>query len=151
VRHCDIHGTLEKVSGGHGRISGGMPLVKGFRLGPYEVVAPIGSGGMGDVYRARDTRLQRDVAIKVLPAGVAADVERRRRFDQEARTIAALSHPNICQIYDVGADYLVLEFIDGRPLLGPVSSELAFDLALQVASAMDAAHARGIIHRDLKP
>src|SRR5262245_17015039 len=134
-----------------GRICDAMPLVKGSKLGPYEVVAPIGSGGMGDVYRARDTRLQRDVAIKVLPAGVGGDVERRRRFDQEARTVAALSHPNICQIYDVGADYLVLEFIDGRPLSGPVSPELAFDLALQIASALEAAHARGIIHRDLKP
>jgi eukaryotic-like serine/threonine-protein kinase len=128
-----------------------MALVRGSRLGPYEVVAPIGRGGMGEVYRARDTRLQRDVAIKVLPAGVAEDDEGRRRFDQEARTIAALSHPNICQIYDVGAGYLVLEFIDGRPLSGPVSSEQASDLALQIACALQAAHARGIIHRDLKP
>jgi serine/threonine-protein kinase len=128
-----------------------MPLVRGSRLGPYEVVAPIGSGGMGEVYRARDTRLQRDVAIKVLPTGVAGDDERRRRFEQEARTIAALSHPNICQIYDVGVDYLVLEFIDGRPLSGPVPTEQALDLALQVASALQVAHARGIIHRDLKP
>ena len=128
-----------------------MTLAQGTLIGPYEIQVLIGEGGMGEVYRARDTRLHRDVAIKVLPAGLAADDAGRRRFEQEARTIAALSHPNICQIYDVGADYLVLEFIDGRPPSGPLPADRVFDLALQIASALQAAHARGIIHRDLKP
>ncbi len=124
-----------------------MALIPGTRIGPYEVDVLIGKGGMGEVYRARDTRLQRDVAIKVLPAGDDGG----SRFEQEARTIAALSHPNICQIYDVGPGYLVLEYVNGRPLSGPLPAEQVFDLARQIASALQAAHARGIIHRDLKP
>jgi len=126
-------------------------MLPGSRLGPYEVIAPIGSGGMGEVYRARDTRLQRDVAIKILPAGLGGNDDSRRRFTQEAQTIAALNHPNICQIYDVGPDYLVLEYIDGRPLAGPLPPEQVLELSRQIASALQAAHARGIIHRDLKP
>jgi serine/threonine-protein kinase len=128
-----------------------VTLPQGSRIGPYEVHVLLGKGGMGEVYRARDTRLHRDVAIKVLPASVAGDDDGRRRFDHEARTIAALSHPNICQIYDVGPDYLVLEYIDGRPPSGPLPADRVFDLARQIASALQAAHARGIIHRDLKP
>ena len=124
-----------------------MTLAPGTRIGPYEVDVLIGKGGMGEVYRARDIRLERDVAIKVLPAGDAG----MPRFEQEARTIAALSHPNICQIYDVGPGYLVLEYIDGRPLSGPLPPEQVLDVARQIASALQAAHARGIIHRDLKP
>jgi len=124
-----------------------VALLPGTRIGPYEIDVLIGKGGMGEVYRARDTRLQRDVAIKVLPAGGDGG----HRFELEARTIAALSHPNICQIYDVGPGYLVLEYIDGRPLSGPLPPDQVFALARQLASALQAAHARGIIHRDLKP
>src|SRR5262245_29163213 len=122
-------------------------LEPGARLGPYEIVSRLGSGGMGDVYRARDPRLQRDVAIKVLPPAVSDDPERLRRFQHEARAIAALNHPNICQIYDVGPDYLVLEYIDGAPLKGPLAVERAVSLAVQIVDALEAAHRRGILHR----
>jgi serine/threonine protein kinase len=128
-----------------------MPLLAGARLGPYQIIAPLGRGGMGEVYRARDTRLDRDVAIKVLPEGVAADPDRQRRFEQEARAVAALNHPHICQIHDVGPGYLVLEYVEGEPLGGPLAVERALGLALQIAGALEAAHRRGILHRDLKP
>jgi serine/threonine protein kinase/tetratricopeptide (TPR) repeat protein len=138
-----------------------MPLAPGARLGPYEVLSAIGAGGMGEIYRAWDTRLGRDVAIKVLPAAFAADPDRVRRLEQEARAVAALNHPHVCQIYDVrlepdttsasGPSYLVLEFIDGSPLAGPLASAEAIRLALQMADALDAAHQKGILHRDLKP
>ena len=128
-----------------------MPLASGARLGPYQILSAIGAGGMGEVYRARDTRLNRDVAIKVLPAALAADADRRRRFEQEARAVAALNHPHICQIYDVGPNYLVLELVEGRELAGPSPSSDVVRLALQIADALQAAHARGILHRDLKP
>jgi TolB-like protein/Flp pilus assembly protein TadD/predicted Ser/Thr protein kinase len=122
-----------------------MPLSAGTKLGPYEILAPIGSGGMGDVWKARDTRLGRTVAIKQLhgPHG--------ERFEQEARAVAALNHPNICQIFDVGPDYLVLEYVEGEPLQGPVHVQEAVRLAIQIASALEEAHGRGILHRDLKP
>ena len=128
-----------------------MVLIPRTRLGPYEVVAALGSGGMGDVYKARDTRLGRDVAIKVLPEAFTLDPDRLRRFQREARAIASLNHPHICQLYDVGPNYLVLEYIDGAPLRGPLALDRAVPLALQIASALEAAHARGILHRDLKP
>jgi tRNA A-37 threonylcarbamoyl transferase component Bud32/tetratricopeptide (TPR) repeat protein/type II secretory pathway predicted ATPase ExeA len=122
-----------------------MPLIAGDKLGPYEVLAPIGAGGMGVVYRARDPRLNRDVAIKVSAQQFST------RFEQEARAIAALNHPHICQIYDIGPDYLVLEFVEGQPIAGPLSVDEAVRLAIQIARALEEAHGRGILHRDLKP
>jgi eukaryotic-like serine/threonine-protein kinase len=128
-----------------------MALTPGTRLGAYDIVAFVGRGGMGEVYRAHDSRLGRDVAIKVLRTGADADPDRVRRFEQEARAIAALNHPHICQIYDVGPGYLVLEFLDGGPLKGPLPPEEAARLAVQVAGALHLAHQKGILHRDLKP
>ncbi len=128
-----------------------MSLSAGTRLGPYEILSALGAGGMGEVYRARDTRLGRDVAIKVLPEAFAADPDRLRRFEQEARAIAALNHPHICQLHDVGKGYLVLEYVEGEPVRGPMAVTDALRVARQIASALDAAHERGILHRDLKP
>jgi len=128
-----------------------MPLAAGTRLGPYQILSALGGGGMGEVYRARDTRLERDVAIKVVAEPFAADSDRLRRFEHEARAIAALNHPHICQLYDIGPGYLVLELIEGEPLHGPMPVEQALRLALQIVSALEAAHRQGIVHRDLKP
>jgi serine/threonine protein kinase len=122
-----------------------MLLTPGTRLGPYTIESLIGSGGMGEVYKAHDGRLNRTVAIKRL---IADDMS---RFQSEARAIAAINHPHICQIYDVGPDYLVLEYLQGEPLGGPVSRDDAVQLARQIADALHAAHERGILHRDLKP
>jgi TolB-like protein/Tfp pilus assembly protein PilF/predicted Ser/Thr protein kinase len=122
-----------------------VPLTEGDKLGPYEILAPIGAGGMGEVWKARDTRLGRIVAIKRLK-GPHGD-----RFEQEARAIAALNHPHICTLYDIGPDYLVMEYIEGSPLKGPLPADEAVRLAVQIASALEAAHAKGILHRDLKP
>jgi Tol biopolymer transport system component len=137
-----------------------MTLTAGMKLGPYEVAALIGAGGMGEVYRARDARLGRDVAIKVLSESFTHDAERLRRFEQEARAVAALNHPNILGLYDIGSQngspYLVSELLEGeslRELLrgGPVPSRKAGDYAVQIASGLAAAHEKGIVHRDLKP
>jgi eukaryotic-like serine/threonine-protein kinase len=137
-----------------------MALTSGTKLGPYEVVAPIGAGGMGEVYRAVDTRLGRDVAIKVLPAGLAKDADRLRRFEQEARTIAALNHPNILGIHDIGthdgAPFLVSELLEGQTLReklesGPLPVRRATEYALGMAHGLAAAHEKGVVHRDLKP
>jgi len=137
-----------------------MPLPAGTKLGPYEIVAPLGAGGMGEVYRARDTRLGRDVAVKVLPASFAKDAERLRRFEQEARAAGALNHPNILAIYDMGvqdgAPYLVTELLEGETLRDRLRDAAlpvrkALDVAVQTVRGVAAAHDRGIIHRDLKP
>jgi Tol biopolymer transport system component/predicted Ser/Thr protein kinase len=122
-----------------------MPLSVGDKLGPYEIIAPIGAGGMGEVFRARDPRLNRDVAIKVSAAQFS------ERFEREAKAIAALNHPNICQIYDVGPNYLVMEFIEGESPKGPMPLDGALRIARQIADALEAAHEKGIVHRDLKP
>src|SRR5436305_10068287 len=122
-----------------------MPLSAGDTLGPYEILASIGAGGMGEVYRAHDPRLRRDVAIKI------SGQRFTDRFEREARAIAALNHPNVCQVYDVGPNYLVLEFIEGTPLSGPLPLDEAQRYAVQICGALDAAHEKNITHRDLKP
>ena len=137
-----------------------MALAAGTKLGPYEIVAPIGAGGMGEVYRARDTRLQRDVAIKVLPATLSPDADHLRRFEQEARAVSALNHPNILAIYDMGTHdggpFLVMELLEGETLRermqqGAIPVRKALEIASQVARGVAAAHEKGIVHRDLKP
>ena len=136
-----------------------MPFEPGSFLGGYEILAPLGTGGMGEVYRARDPRLSRDVALKVLPESYSRDPERLRRFEQEARAAASLSHPNICAVYQLGISnpaYIVSELLEGetlreRLLRGPLPPRKAIDLAVQIARGLAAAHKKGIIHRDLKP
>src|ERR1700674_2969505 len=138
-----------------------MALASGTRLGSYEITAPIGAGGMGEVYQAHDTKLGRDVAIKVLPEAFAHDAERLSRFQREAKMLAALNHPNIATIYGLeqsgGTSYLVMELVSGETLAervkrdGAVPIEEALDIAKQIAEALEAAHEKGIIHRDLKP
>jgi TolB-like protein/Tfp pilus assembly protein PilF len=128
-----------------------MTIAAGTRLGPYEIQSLLGAGGMGEVYRANDTRLGRDVAIKILPEPFASDPARVQRFEEEARAIASLNHPHICQLHDVGPGYLVLEYVEGAAPRGPMSAAQAVPLALQIVGALEAAHARGVLHRDLKP
>jgi serine/threonine-protein kinase len=128
-----------------------MALTAGTRLGPYEILAPIGAGGMGEVYRARDTKLDREVAIKVIPPALAQDPERLARFEREAKVLASLNHPNIAQIYGVEERALVMELVAGETLKGPLPLDTALNYARQIADALEAAHEKGIIHRDLKP
>src|SRR5499433_484434 len=122
-----------------------MPLTSGANLGPYEILSPIGAGGMGEVYKARDTRLDRTVALKVSKS------EFSERFEREARSVAALNHPHVCQLHDVGPNYLVMEYVEGAQLAGPLPIQRAVEYAGQILDALDAAHTKGITHRDLKP
>src|ERR1700756_2043243 len=137
-----------------------MSVRAGIRLGPYEIISVIGAGGMGEVYRARDSRLSREVAIKLLPASFSSDEQRLYRFGQEARAAAALNHPNILAVYDLGtqdgAPYIVSELLEGETLRdklrgGPLPLRKAVDYAIQIARGLAAAHDKGIVHRDLKP
>ncbi len=137
-----------------------MSLTPGTRLGPYEILSPLGAGGMGEVYKAKDTRLDRIVAIKVLPAHVASSPEARQRFEREARAVSSLNHPNICTLHDVGhqdgVDFLVLELLEGQTLAdrlvkGPLPVDQVLRHGIEIAGALEAAHRRGIVHRDLKP
>ena len=128
-----------------------MALTSGTKLGPYEIIEPLGAGGMGEVYRARDTRLKRDVALKVLPEAFADDPERMARFQREAELLASLNHPNIAQIYGVEDRALVMELVEGESPKGPLPFEEAWKIALQIAAGLEYAHEKGIVHRDLKP
>jgi serine/threonine protein kinase len=123
-----------------------MPLSFGERLGPYEILKPIGSGGMGEVYRARDTRLGREVAIKLLPPAFAEDSGRMQRFEREAQVLASLNHPNIAAIYGIERDAIVMELVEGADLRGPVPLATALDYARQIAAGLEAAHEKGIVH-----
>src|SRR6476620_6150373 len=137
-----------------------MSLTSGTKLGPYEIQSAIGAGGMGEVYRARDTRLNRTVAIKILPPQFAGDPALRERFDREARLISSLNHPHICALFDVGDQegvaYLVIEHLEGETLAarlekGALKIDQALQIAVQLAGALDAAHRAGVVHRDVKP
>ena len=137
-----------------------MALTSGTKIGPYEIVALLGAGGMGEVYRARDSRLRREVAVKVLPPSFAQDADRLRRFEQEARVVGALNHPNILAIFDVGAQdgapYLVSELLEGQSLRqlmqgSPLPQRKAVEYGIQIARGLAAAHEKGVVHRDLKP
>jgi eukaryotic-like serine/threonine-protein kinase len=137
-----------------------MPLTPGTRLGPYEILAAVGAGGMGEVYRARDTRLGRDVAVKILSTHLSFDPDLKRRFEREARAVSLLTHPNICCLYDIGSqdviDFIVMEYLEGTTLKSlitgrPLDTELVLSLAIEIADALDVAHSAGVLHRDIKP
>src|ERR1700687_4310183 len=137
-----------------------MTLSAGTRLGPYEILSPLGAGGMGEVYKARDSRLERTVAIKVLPPHLSSDPELRQRFEREAKTISQITHPHICALYDVNregeTEYLVMEYLEGETLAdrlgkGPLPVEQLLRYGIEIADALDKAHRMGIVHRDLKP
>jgi len=137
-----------------------MALTSGMKLGPYETQSPLGAGGMGEVYRARDTRLDRTVAVKILPSHLSENPEAKQRFDREARTISSLNHPNICTLYDVGhqdgIDYLVMEFLEGETLAdrlvkGPLPADQVLKYGIEICEGLERAHRGGVTHRDLKP
>src|SRR6266496_1452748 len=137
-----------------------LTIAAGSRLGPYEILSPLGAGGMGEVYKARDTRLERTVAVKVLSAHLSSSAESRQRFEREAKTISQLSHPHICALYDVGnqdgVEYLVMEYLEGETLAGrlvkgPLPLEQTLRYSVEIADALERAHKQGIVHRDLKP
>src|SRR5882757_4122285 len=137
-----------------------MPLTSGTKLGPYEIQSPLGAGEMGEVYRARDTRLDRTVAVKILPNHLSDNPEAKQRFEREARSISSLNHPNICVLHDVGNEngtsYLVMEYVQGETLesrlqKGPLPLKQALECGMQVCDALEKAHRAGIVHRDLKP
>src|SRR5260370_28869875 len=137
-----------------------MPLAPGTRLGPYEITTALGAGGMGEVYRARDTRLDRTVANKILPRHLSDDPVRKQRFEREAKTISSLNQPHTCTLHDIGSrngvDYLVMECVEGEVLArrlekGPLQLEQALKFGAQIADALDKAHRSGVVHRDLKP
>src|SRR2546426_7315439 len=137
-----------------------MSLSAGTKLGPYEIQAPLGAGGMGEVYRARDTRLERTVAIKVLPEHLSTNPESKQRFEREARSISSLNHPNICALYDIGnqdgVDFLVMEYLEGQTLAerlqkGTLPIDQVLKIGIEIADSLDKAHRQGIVHRDLKP
>ena len=137
-----------------------MALITGTKLGPYEIQSALGAGGMGEVYRARDTRLDRSVAIKILPAHLSQNAEAKERFDREARAISSLSHPNICHLYDVGdqdgTSYLVMEYLEGETLAdrlrrGPLPLEQVLKVGAEICEGLEKAHRSGVVHRDLKP
>src|SRR6202167_3646566 len=137
-----------------------MALAAGTKLGPYEIESPLGAGGMGEVYRAKDTRLDRTVAIKILPTQVSEDSDAKQRFDREARAISSLSHPNICHLYDVGSQdgisYIVMECLQGETLAArlvkdPLPLEQILRYGIEICEGLGTAHRKGVIHRDLKP
>jgi len=137
-----------------------MTLAPGARLGPYEIQSPLGAGGMGEVYRGRDTRLDRTVAVKILPSHLSEDTEAKQRFDREARTISSLNHPHICTLFDIGhhdgIDYLVMEYLEGETLAdrlrnGSLPIEQALRHGVEICNGLERAHRSGIVHRDLKP
>jgi serine/threonine protein kinase len=137
-----------------------MALTSGTKLGPYEIIAPLGAGGMGEVYRARDLRLERTVAIKILPSRLSENPEAKQRFDREARTISSLNDPHICTLFDVGnhdgVNYLVMEYLEGETLAdrlrkGPLPVERVLKHGVEICEGLERAHRSGIVHRDLKP
>ena len=137
-----------------------MPLPSGTKLGPYEVQSPTGAGGMGEVYRAKDTRLDRTVAVKILPSHLSDNPDAKQRFDREARAISSLNHPNICTLHDVGhqdgVDLLVMEFLEGETLAdrlakGPLPTEQVLRFGIEICEGLERAHKSGVVHRDLKP
>jgi eukaryotic-like serine/threonine-protein kinase len=137
-----------------------MALTAGTRLGPYEIQSPLGAGGMGEVYRALDTRLQRIIAVKILPSHLSENPEAKERFDREARTISSLNHPNICTLHDVGhqngVDFLVMEYLEGETLAsrldkGALAPDQVLKYAIEICQGLEMAHRIGVVHRDLKP